>query len=144
MNFDPIISRVAARFAVGHQQTLVKVNTPVDEGISEVVSALSQLPVITVSSCEGNDKDHEAIVQFRHADSDIVSEGSEAEARHRAADFFVWLTQQINKRMPFERSDHPRLITECYGHERLQFTLTWDNRTTSELAKVLREIGSGR
>ena len=142
MILDPLVHRVAARFA-SHKQVLVKVNAPVDEGVSEVVAALSLLPVITLSSCEGNRETHKAEINFRHADSDMASEIGETEARHRAADFFVWLTEQIGHRFPFERSDRPRLIAECYGRERLQFTFAWDNTKSTEIANILRDIALG-
>src|SRR5277367_3747538 len=39
-----------------HEQTWVKVNVPVDTGISGVVSALSAFPSLeTIESCEGSD-----------------------------------------------------------------------------------------
>lgn len=142
MNSDSLVQRVAARF-VAHRQILIKVNALVDEGVSEVVSALSLLPVITLASCQGDQVVHEAEINFRHADSDMTSEIGETEARHRAADFFVWLTDQVNRRIPFENGDRPRLTAECYGHERLQFTLAWDNRRSLEVAQILRNIASG-
>jgi len=142
MDPDPLVVRVATRFAA-HRQTLIKVNAPVDEGVAEVVSTLSLFPVITLDSCQGNDINHKAEISFRHADSDMASEIGATEARHRAADFFVWLTEQIGHWFPFNRSDRPRLLAECYGRERLQFTFTWDNTKSPEIAKMLREIASG-
>jgi hypothetical protein len=38
-----------------HQQKFIKVNAPVDEGITEIVKALSAFPKLrTISSCEGS------------------------------------------------------------------------------------------
>jgi hypothetical protein len=49
-----------------HKQLWVKVNAPVDNGVSEIVSALSRFPLLeTVESCEG-DGNTGAWVCFRY------------------------------------------------------------------------------
>jgi hypothetical protein len=53
-----------------HKQALVKVNTLVDEGIAELISALSSFPKLrTIESCQG-DSEHPAVVFFDYADED--------------------------------------------------------------------------
>lgn len=38
-----------------HRQKFIKVNVPVDEGVAELIAALSAFPRLqTISSCQGN------------------------------------------------------------------------------------------
>jgi hypothetical protein len=51
---------------VYHQQTMVKVNAPVDEGIALLVSALSAIDDLeTIESCQGHPGTGKAFVLFR-------------------------------------------------------------------------------
>ena len=49
-----------------HAQTWVKINAPVDEGIAELVSALSEIDGLeTIESCQGTPERDNAFVFFR-------------------------------------------------------------------------------
>jgi hypothetical protein len=48
-----------------HRQVPVKVNALVDDGIAELVTALSDIGLITTESCQGNPGTRSACVYFR-------------------------------------------------------------------------------
>lgn len=52
-----------------HREVPVKVNAWVDEGIADLVSALSQLDgLVTLESCQGDAGEYDAFVVFRYGD----------------------------------------------------------------------------
>jgi len=52
-----------------HHEVPVKVNAWVDEGIADLVAALSELEgLITLESCQGDVGRHDAFVIFRYGD----------------------------------------------------------------------------
>lgn len=52
-----------------HREVPVKVNAWVDEGIADLVSALSEIDgLITLESCQGDADEREAFVIFRYGD----------------------------------------------------------------------------
>ena len=54
---------------MGHNQTWVKVNTPVDVGIAEVVRVLNDIPGLqTLDSCQGEPGQRPAHIYFQYGD----------------------------------------------------------------------------
>jgi len=52
-----------------HREVPVKVNAWVDEGIADLVSALSQIEgLVTLESCQGDAGERDAFVVFRYGD----------------------------------------------------------------------------
>lgn len=52
-----------------HRQVFVKANVPVDEGVADLVSALSEINELeTIESCQGGDADSRGFVLFRFGD----------------------------------------------------------------------------
>ena len=52
-----------------HREVPVKVNAWVDEGIADLVSALSEIEgLVTLESCQGDAGEHDAFVVFRYGD----------------------------------------------------------------------------
>ena len=110
---------------LGHRQTLVKVNAPVDEGIADVVSALNGFPKLyTTQSCQGRE-DGFSFVWFRYGDD-----------LYEAADFLVWLTHHL-------AVVGVRILAECAGST-LRLELRIERDATSEVAKRLRVVSRER
>lgn len=106
-----------------HKTVLVKVNSPVDEGIAGVVAALNEIPnLYTTQSCQGRD-DSYAFVWFRYGKN-----------VHEAADFLVWLTRAVG--MPRT----VRILAEWGGGEQLRIELRCEHRAILELAERLKAI----
>jgi len=58
-----------------HRMVPVKVNAWVDEGIADLVSALSQFDgLVTLESCQGDADDHRAFVIFEYGDWRSIGE----------------------------------------------------------------------
>jgi len=52
-----------------HREVSVKVNAWVDEGIADLVTALSEIEgLVTLESCQGGSSEHDAFVIFRYGD----------------------------------------------------------------------------
>lgn len=101
-----------------HRQIFAKVNAPVDKGIANLVSALSEFPTLcTLSSCEGG-----AFVTFRFGRT--LAESSA---------FLCWLSRKL------VRVNGAKLSAEWGGRTSVVFTLRCSPSAVQSAADAVRQ-----
>jgi hypothetical protein len=124
-----------------HRQVWVKVNAPVDEGVAELVDALSTFPGLsTVASCQGHSGGGEepvGSVVFLYAPKDASRARYEEwrKPSREPASFGVWLGQELRRAVQDDAE-----VSVSYSHCPPQLTLTVRETAIAGVSRVLRRL----
>ena len=112
-----------------HRQTWVKVNAPVDEGIAQIVEALSAFEGLeTIESCQGKPGEGRAFVTFRLGD-------------WQACGRFVF--EDLMPKIPSSLRSHVSLSIRAYDSDNAIAALEMHPAVIARVARLLRN-GAGR
>lgn len=109
-----------------HPQTWVKVNAPVDNGVAQLVSALSAIPDLeTLESCQGDADGGPAFVLFRYGDWRTCAE---------------FIFERLLPALPPELRADTMVLLRAYDTDNAMGELRLDPAAIPALTDRLREV----